>query len=80
MEPNSNHHFDQEFAHALLFKCPKCDQPIPTVRRSKDMSREQIDPLLFELGCNCGWSGRLTGLVAIRHSVEPWAGPPANPQ
>lgn len=76
MELNSVNFFDQEFAHTLLFKCPKCGQRIPTVRRSKDMGREQIDPFLFKVVCTCGWSGKLAGLVAMRHTVESCVGPP----
>jgi predicted RNA-binding Zn-ribbon protein involved in translation (DUF1610 family) len=74
MEPVSSNLIrnEQKFAHVLRFKCPNCGKSITAVRCSEKMSREKIAPLLFQQACGCGWSGKLAGLAATRHSVEFW--------
>ena len=60
-----------KFAHVLVFKCGKCGEEITSVRTSEYMNREQIARLIFELRCGaCGWSGNLSGVAAMGHSVN----------
>ena len=61
---------NQQFAHVLRFKCPRCAKSINAVRFSEDMSREMIAPLVFQQRCDCGWAGQSTGLAATRHTIK----------
>jgi len=60
----------RKFLHVLRFKCPKCGESINATRSTEHMSREQGAGLIFEPACKCGWSGKLPGFMALRHSVR----------
>jgi hypothetical protein len=60
----------RKFIHVLRFKCPKCSESINAARSTEHMSREQAACLIFEPACKCGWTGKLPGFIALRHSVQ----------
>ena|SRR5215813_10402005 len=59
--------------HLLLFRCPKCGDPIVTCRENEYLSLEIVDDMQFTLKCMCSWSGQRRGMSAMRHWVEKWA-------
>jgi len=60
------------WVHVFLFKCPKCSRPQAAASTSHRSSLEEEDAQLFDRSCECGWSGALLGLVAVKHWVVPW--------
>ena len=60
------------WVHVFLFKCPKCSRPQATASTSHRSSLEEEDAQLFDRSCECGWSGALLGLVAVKHWVVAW--------
>jgi len=62
----------EQFAHVLLFDCPQCGRPMASACASTKKSLEDADAHWFNPHCHCGWTGDVTGIVALRHWVEPW--------
>jgi hypothetical protein len=66
----------EAFLHLLLFQCRKCGEPLATPVKSGDRGIEWLDGAAFDLRCECGWSERLLGILALRHWVTEWPNPP----
>jgi len=66
------------FAHVFLFRCLACGGPLSSTCISALQNLEQADAHRFEAYCHCGWNGAFTGLVAVKHWVEPWEKPLQN--
>ena len=62
----------EQFAHVLLFACPKCARPLAAACVSTKRNLEVADEHWFTPHCFCGWTGDVIGFTAIRHWVEPW--------
>jgi hypothetical protein len=60
------------FAHVLLFGCPLCGRPLASACFNTKQSLEEADAHWFNPHCVCGWTGDVTGMLAVRHWVEPW--------
>jgi predicted RNA-binding Zn-ribbon protein involved in translation (DUF1610 family) len=69
-QSNERNTAGRKFLHVLRFKCPKCSETVNAARSTEYMSREQAARLIFEPVCKCGWSGKLAGFAALRHSVQ----------
>ena len=63
-----------EFIHVLIFQMPelwRCEwSPTP---RPPGAIWEDVDALIFDLNCKCGWHAQQTGIRARKHLVEEWA-------
>jgi RNase P subunit RPR2 len=59
--------FDKSL-HLLVFACGKCASPIAVSKTSTMRSLEEVDASSFSLKCPCGWTGKLIGLQARKHS------------
>jgi hypothetical protein len=62
-----------QYAHVLLFACPKCMRPLATACSSKARNLEIADGHFFAPHCRCGWSGSVLGVEAVKHWVESWS-------
>ncbi|MGA8871153.1 MAG: hypothetical protein WB460_08440 [Candidatus Acidiferrales bacterium] len=67
----------KDFVHVLLFECPSCRLPVMHALTCESKNIENIDMALHSAVCGCGWSGKLSGLEAKRHWIEPWSEAPA---
>lgn len=61
---------DAAFVHALTFGCPQCEHEIFAYMKTGMRNFEQVDASQFHLKCACGWSSRVIGAQALRHSVH----------
>ena len=64
-----------QFAHVLLFACPRCGRPLASACVNAKMTLEDADAHWFNPHCPCGWTGDVTGLSAIKHWVQAWPNP-----
>jgi hypothetical protein len=64
--------FNEPFVHVLLFQCGGCGGPIPVAVASGEQNAEQVDAGTLAVGCNCGWSGTVTGVTARRRWTLAW--------
>jgi hypothetical protein len=62
----------EPFVHILLFQCRKCGEPVVATAKSGDRNLEWLDGDSFELRCECGWTDRLLGILALKHWVAAW--------
>jgi predicted RNA-binding Zn-ribbon protein involved in translation (DUF1610 family) len=62
-----------QFAHVLLFSCPQCGRPLASVCANRALNLKEADAHWFTPHCQCGWSGEVIGVTAVRHWVEPWS-------
>jgi transcription elongation factor Elf1 len=69
---------NDQFAHVLLFSCPKCGRPLASTCTNQGLNLEEADAHWFASHCHCGWSGEVIGVTAVRHWVEPWSGKAPN--
>lgn len=65
--------FAEQFAHVLLFACPRCGRPLASACASKGSNLETADAHWFNPHCHCGWTGDVIGLTAVKHWVESWS-------
>ena len=63
----------KQYAHVLLFECPRCGTPLASACLSVEKNLEVADGHWFNPHCPCGWTGNVIGAVALQHWVEPWA-------
>lgn len=68
--------FAEQFAHVLLFGCPRCGRPLASACASNESNLEVADAHWFNPHCHCGWTGEVIGLTAVKHWVEPWNAEP----
>ncbi|MDP9337782.1 MAG: hypothetical protein M3P45_02825 [Acidobacteriota bacterium] len=52
----------KQFAHVVLFYCPRCRGPIASAFSTSDASAV----------CRCGWIGNGLDLTAVNQSIQPW--------
>jgi hypothetical protein len=65
---------NEQYAHVLLFACPRCGNPVTTSCTSTKKNLEIAEARWHRPHCHCGWTGSLSGVTAIKHWVEPWSG------
>jgi hypothetical protein len=63
---------NEQFAHVLLFACPRCGSPLASACASTKRNLEQADAHWFNPHCHCGWTGEVMGVAAVKHWVEAW--------
>jgi len=61
-----------EFAHVFLFRCPACHGAVTSVCFNSESNLEMADEEVLRPTCDCGWSGELSGFMAVRHWVHSW--------
>jgi hypothetical protein len=61
-----------EFVHVLLFQCISCGLPVVNAVKTESKNLEEIDLAFHRIACECGWSGKASGLESKRHWVESW--------
>lgn len=61
-----------EYIHVFLFRCQACHGPITSFCFESEGNLETADERVFPSACDCGWTGELTGFVAVRHWVHCW--------
>jgi hypothetical protein len=66
---------DGNYAHVLLFACPLCGRPLASACFNTKKSLEDADAHWFNPHCHCGWTGEVTGMLAIKQWVEAWPRP-----
>jgi len=64
--------FTEQFAHVLLFACPKCGRPLSSACVNTKKSLEDADAHWFNPHCHCGWTGDVIGVAAVQHWVQRW--------
>ena len=64
----------ENFVHILLFRCPRCSEPIAVANSAVHRSIEKFDASEMGLACNCLWTGKALGMEAKRHIVLDWDG------
>jgi hypothetical protein len=64
-----------QYAHVLLFACPRCDRPLSATCLSDQRNLEGAEGTWFSPHCHCGWTGDVAGVTAMKHWVEPWPRP-----
>jgi len=64
----------EHFAHVLLFACLQCERALASARASSKQNLEEADAHFFNPHCDCGWTGMVVGMEAVKHWVEPWRG------
>jgi hypothetical protein len=57
----------ETYAHFFLFKCSACHGYLASVCSSSQSNLEPTDSHVFNLRCQCGWTGEL---AALRYWVE----------
>ncbi len=62
----------QQFAHVVLFHCPRCRGPIAAAFSNSDESHENLVEGEFGAVCRCGWIGNGLDLTAVNQSTQPW--------
>jgi hypothetical protein len=62
----------QQFAHVVLFHCPRCRGPIASAFSSSNPSLEKLTESEFGAVCRCGWIGNGLDLTAVNQSIQPW--------
>jgi DNA-directed RNA polymerase subunit RPC12/RpoP len=63
----------RRFVHVLLFKCPRCSEPVGVIEPNHQGNVEKIDQLHHSAQCPyCRWTGSLLGADAVRHWVADW--------
>ena len=75
MQPNAQplaHSTASQYAHVLLFACPRCGRPLASACFNTKTSLEDADAHWFNPHCHCGWTGDVSGVSAIKHWVAPW--------
>jgi hypothetical protein len=65
---------NEQYAHVLLFACPKCERAMVATCTSDSKSLEIAEANWYIIACVCGWAGELPGTTAVKHWVEPWHG------
>jgi len=60
------------FSHILLFACPQCGSPLASASVSTEKNLEVTDAQWANPRCDCGWTGSVVGVQAVKHWVEPW--------
>src|ERR1700730_5771959 len=68
------------FSQVLLFACPQCGSPVASACASTEKSFESTDAYWFSPICDCGWTGSVIGVQALKHWVEAWKSPVGKPQ
>jgi hypothetical protein len=61
-----------QFAHVLLFACPRCQRPLASACAGTKKSLEAADAQFYNPRCHCGWTGPVAGIEAAKHWVQPW--------
>jgi hypothetical protein len=61
-----------EFAHVFLFRCPACHGAITSVCFNSENNLEMADEEVLRPTCDCGWTGEMSGFMAVRHWVQSW--------
>ena len=70
----------EQYAHVLLFACPRCGLPLAATAINARKNPEIAEAKRFNLPCQCGWTGEIAGVTAVKHWVEPWSrGNPIEP-
>lgn len=62
----------KQFAHVVLFHCPRCRGPIASAFSSSNENLENQAEGEFGAVCRCGWIGNGLDLTAVNQSVQPW--------
>jgi hypothetical protein len=62
----------KQFAHVVLFYCPRCRGPIASAFSSSNENLENLADGEFGAVCRCGWIGNGLDLTAVNQSVQPW--------
>ena len=62
----------QQFAHVVLFHCPRCRGPIASAFSSPHENLENLGEGEFGAVCRCGWIGNGLDLTAVNQSTQPW--------
>jgi hypothetical protein len=62
----------EQYAHVLLFACPRCNRPLSSTCVSSNKNLEIAEAKWFTPHCHCGWSGDVAGITAVQHWVERW--------
>jgi hypothetical protein len=57
----------EQYAHVLLFACPRCDRPLSATCLSEQRNFEGAEGTWFSLHCHCGWKGDVAGVTAMKH-------------
>jgi hypothetical protein len=73
----------KQFAHVVLFHCPRCRGPIASAFSSSNENLEKLEEGEFGAVCRCGWIGNGLDLTAVNQSIQPWEAicePPAVPE
>jgi hypothetical protein len=73
----------KQYAHVVLFTCPRCRGPIASAFASSNESLESLGEGEFGAVCRCGWIGNGLDLTAVNQSIQPWEAicePPAVPE
>jgi|ERR1700674_1383960 hypothetical protein len=60
------------FSHVLLFACPQCGSPLASASVSTEKNLEVTEARWANPRCDCGWTGSVVGVQALKHWVEPW--------
>lgn len=65
-----------EYAHDLLFECPRCSRPVPLLLLLPEMWPDsELDLRTFTLRCPdplCGWKGDLRGTRTVKRTLVQW--------
>jgi hypothetical protein len=62
----------KQFAHVVLFHCPRCRGPIASAFSNSNENFENLAEGEFGAVCRCGWIGNGLDLTAVNQSVQPW--------
>lgn len=62
----------KQFAHVVLFHCPRCRGPIASAFTSANENLETLAESEFGAVCRCGWIGNGLDLTAVNQSIQPW--------
>lgn len=62
----------KQFAHVVLFYCPRCRGPIASAFSSPNENLENLTEGEFGAVCRCGWIGNGLDLTAVNQSIQPW--------
>lgn len=65
-----------EYAHALLFECPRCARPVPLLLLLPELWPDsELDVRTFTLRCpdpTCGWRGDIRGSSTVKRDLIQW--------
>jgi hypothetical protein len=62
----------KQFAHVVLFHCPRCRGPIASAFSNSNENLETLAEGEFGAVCRCGWIGNGLDLTVVNQSVQPW--------